>query len=120
MRCGLLGGGGLRLARCVCGVGLVRGVVSGGVAVGLGIGVVVVTQEPVEQVFVEARRVERGAASAVGQGHPRGRPDVVAGDAEATVPGGVGGGGASGDDVGAHAIHVESGADPRDGGQRPW
>ena len=55
----------------------------------------------------------------MGQRHARGDPDVLAADARAAVPRGVGCGRAGGDDVGAHAVHVEARADPRDGGQRP-
>ena len=55
----------------------------------------------------------------MGQRHAGGDADVLARDAGAALPRGVRGGGAGGDDVGAHAVHVEPGAHLGDLPQRP-
>ncbi len=105
---------------------VVAGAVAGGVVRGgrrLRVGVVrvvvEVVEETVEELLVQARCVERVAASAVRQGEPGGGAQVVLGDPVAAVPGGVCGRGAGGDDVGAHPVDLEGGADLGDLQQRP-
>ena len=94
-------------------------VVRVGTVVGVGVRLgFVIAEQPVEQVLVEAGGVERVAAPAVRQGEQRGLPDVGAGHRGAPGPGGVRDGGAGGDDVGAQAVHLETGADPGDRGER--
>ena len=71
----------------------------------------VVAEQLVEQVLVEPGGVERVAPPAVRQREPGGGPDVGLGHAVAAVPGGVGDGGAGGDEVGPEPVDLERRAD---------
>jgi len=90
------------------------------VRLGFGLGVLlVVTEEGVEQVLVEAGGVERVAPAPVRQREPGGDADVVTRHVGATLPCGMGARGAGRDEVGAHPVDVEAGADGSNLGQRP-
>lgn len=71
-------------------------------------------QQPLQQVLVEARRVERITPPPVRQSEPGRRPDVRHLHTPAPVPGRVGDGRMSGDQVGAQSVHLERRADRRD------
>ena len=89
-------------------------------AVGRRFGVrrLLVAKDLVEELLVEPGSVERVAPAAVGERQPSRGPDVGQRDRGPLVPGRVRDGGAGGDDVGAHAVHLEGRADLGDLEQR--
>ena len=105
---------------------VVPGAVVGGVrppgwgvrALGRGVVEVALVEQALEGVDVDAGGVEGVASAPVRQGEQRGDAHVLASHVGTSAPGGVGCGGAGGDDVGAHAVDVESSADVRDGIER--
>ena len=76
-----------------------------------------VPEHGVEQVLVQPRSVERVAPPPVRQREQRGLTDVGPGDAGPALPGGVRHGRTRGDDVGAHPVDLEGGADLGDLGE---